>query len=137
MNSLHYSGHLNLYQFIYQSLRLLKYLNYYITSSRHVVASKPDKSMEIKGKINGDVCYFLTQTPITLNIIDVVSILCYVDNRDYYLKDAATTAYSQVCAPYHTWAVRTAVYAGMYALPTRDQLLQKLGETGESLTMLP
>ncbi|KAK4765187.1 hypothetical protein SAY86_026277 [Trapa natans] len=49
---------------------------------------------------------------------------------DYSLKNAATTAYSQVCAPYHTWAVRTAVYAGMYTLPSRDQLLLKLGETG-------
>lgn len=49
---------------------------------------------------------------------------------DISLKDVATTAYGQVCAPYHTWAVRTAVYAGMYTLPTRDQLLIKLNETG-------
>ncbi|THG19989.1 hypothetical protein TEA_001817 [Camellia sinensis var. sinensis] len=47
------------------------------------------------------------------------------------LKDAASTAYAQVCAPYHTWAVRTAVSAGMYALPTREQLLLNLNETGE------
>lgn len=40
-------------------------------------------------------------------------------------------AYAKVCAPYHTWAVRTAVSAGMCALPTRDQLLIKLNETGQ------
>lgn len=50
---------------------------------------------------------------------------------DYYLKGAATTAYGQVCAPYHSWAVRTAVAAGMYALPTREQLLLKLNETSK------
>lgn len=49
---------------------------------------------------------------------------------DCSLREAASTAYTQVCAPYHTWAVRTAVYAGMYALPTREQLLLKLNETG-------
>jgi hypothetical protein len=42
----------------------------------------------------------------------------------------ASTAYAEVCAPYHTWAVRTAVYAGMYTLPTREQLFLKLNETG-------
>ena len=49
----------------------------------------------------------------------------------FSLKEAASTAYAQVCAPYHTWAVRTAVSAGMCALPTREQLLLKLNETGE------
>ncbi|EOA17341.1 hypothetical protein CARUB_v10005624mg [Capsella rubella] len=52
---------------------------------------------------------------------------------DYSLKDAATTAYTEVCAPFHTWAVRTAVYAGMYTLPTRDQLLLRLNETDQSV----
>ncbi|KAA3483869.1 ACD11-like protein-like [Gossypium australe] len=56
----------------------------------------------------------------------------FLSTDDYYLKDAASTAYSQVCAPYHTWAVRTAVSAGMYTLPTREELLQKLNETGRS-----
>lgn len=42
-------------------------------------------------------------------------------------------AYTKVCAPYHSWAVRTAVSAGMYSLPTREQLLVKLNETGELL----
>ncbi|KAF8040237.1 hypothetical protein BT93_B2468 [Corymbia citriodora subsp. variegata] len=52
----------------------------------------------------------------------------FLSSQDNSLKEAATTAYSQVCAPYHSWAVRTAVYAGMYALPSRDQLLLKLNE---------
>ncbi|ESQ53213.1 hypothetical protein EUTSA_v10026153mg [Eutrema salsugineum] len=52
---------------------------------------------------------------------------------EYSLKDAATTAYTEVCAPFHTWAVRTAVYAGMYTLPTRDQLLLRLNETDQSV----
>ncbi|EPS67870.1 hypothetical protein M569_06901, partial [Genlisea aurea] len=56
----------------------------------------------------------------------------FLSSDDCYLKDAASTAYAKTCAPYHTWAVRTAVYAGMYALPTRDQLLLKLKETNES-----
>ncbi|XP_020517658.1 ACD11 homolog protein isoform X2 [Amborella trichopoda] len=45
------------------------------------------------------------------------------------LKEPASTAYTQVCAPYHSWAIRKAVSAGMYALPTREQLLNKLNET--------
>ncbi|XP_050223588.1 ACD11 homolog protein [Mercurialis annua] len=56
----------------------------------------------------------------------------FLSTHDYSLKDAATSAYSQVCAPFHTWAVRTAVYAGMYTLPTRDQLLMRLNETDQS-----
>ncbi|XP_047313671.1 ACD11 homolog protein-like [Impatiens glandulifera] len=47
------------------------------------------------------------------------------------LKDAASTAYADVCAPYHTWVVRTAAYAGMCALPTREQLLLNLNVTDE------
>ncbi|XVF03413.1 hypothetical protein REPUB_Repub04eG0259300 [Reevesia pubescens] len=53
----------------------------------------------------------------------------FLSSEDCSLKDAASTAYAQVCAPYHTWAVRTAVSAGMYTLPTREQLLLKLNET--------
>ncbi|XP_028768228.1 ACD11 homolog protein-like [Neltuma alba] len=51
---------------------------------------------------------------------------------DSSLKEAASTAYAQVCAPYHSWTVRAAVAAGMYALPTRDQLLVRLSETNQS-----
>ncbi|KAK9903805.1 hypothetical protein M0R45_000915 [Rubus argutus] len=56
----------------------------------------------------------------------------FLSTDDYSLKVAASTAYAQVCAPYHTWAVRTAVAAGMYALPSRDQLLMNLKETHQS-----
>ncbi|EOX96970.1 Glycolipid transfer protein (GLTP) family protein [Theobroma cacao] len=44
------------------------------------------------------------------------------------LKDPASRAYAQVFAPHHGWAIRKAVAAGMYALPTRAQLLKKLNE---------
>ncbi|GLT34471.1 hypothetical protein SLA2020_089810 [Shorea laevis] len=56
----------------------------------------------------------------------------FLSNDEHSLKDAASTAYAQVCAPYHSWAVRTAVYAGMCTLPTRDQLLLRLNETDHS-----
>ncbi|XP_019054216.1 PREDICTED: accelerated cell death 11-like [Nelumbo nucifera] len=45
------------------------------------------------------------------------------------LREAASTAYPQVFAQYHTWAIRTAVGAGLYTLPTREQLVVKLNET--------
>ncbi|KAH9747812.1 Accelerated cell death 11 [Citrus sinensis] len=48
------------------------------------------------------------------------------------LKDPASKAYTQVFAPHHGWAIRKAVAAGMYALPTRAQLLRKLNEDGYS-----
>ncbi|XP_057971334.1 accelerated cell death 11 [Malania oleifera] len=44
------------------------------------------------------------------------------------LKDPASKAYAQVFAPHHGWAIRKAVAAGMYALPTKSQLLKKLNE---------
>jgi hypothetical protein len=47
------------------------------------------------------------------------------------LYDAATIAYGQVCAPFHSWAIRKAVGAGMYTLPTREQLVVRLNETGK------
>ncbi|KAH7568499.1 hypothetical protein JRO89_XS06G0007600 [Xanthoceras sorbifolium] len=53
------------------------------------------------------------------------------------LKDAASKAYAQVLAPHHGWAIRKAVAAGMYALPTRAQLLSKLNEDGECYLMYP
>ncbi|KAK9140482.1 hypothetical protein Scep_010163 [Stephania cephalantha] len=44
------------------------------------------------------------------------------------LRDPASMAYSHVFAPHHGWAIRKAVAAGMYVLPTRAQLLKKLNE---------
>ncbi|KAE8678360.1 ACD11-like protein [Hibiscus syriacus] len=61
------------------------------------------------------------------------SLVFFVPNCSCYsLRDAASTAYAQVCAPYHTWTVRTAVSAGMYTLPTREELLIKLNETDDT-----
>ncbi|XP_010265162.1 PREDICTED: ACD11 homolog protein [Nelumbo nucifera] len=67
--------------------------------------------------------------------LDLIRVLFqnFLSTNDYSLKEAASTAYAQVCAPYHTWAVRTAVGAGMYALPTREQLIVKLKETDHSV----
>lgn len=48
------------------------------------------------------------------------------------LKNPASVAYARVFAPHHGWAIRKAVAAGMYALPTKSQLLKKLNEDGES-----
>ncbi|KAK9128226.1 hypothetical protein Syun_017023 [Stephania yunnanensis] len=48
--------------------------------------------------------------------------------KDCSLREVASTAYAQVRAPFHSWAVRTSAYAGMYVLPTREELLQKLNE---------
>nr|KAJ0191639.1 hypothetical protein LSAT_V11C800437130 [Lactuca sativa] len=45
-------------------------------------------------------------------------------------QDATSSAYQQVCAPYHSWAIRTAFSAGICALPSREQLLLNLNETG-------
>jgi hypothetical protein len=52
------------------------------------------------------------------------------------LYDAATTAYGQVCAPFHSWAIRKAVGAGMYTLPSREQLIERLNETGKQIRKL-
>ncbi|KAF5736373.1 Glycolipid transfer domain-containing protein 1 [Tripterygium wilfordii] len=48
------------------------------------------------------------------------------------LKDPASTAYAQVFAPHHGWVIRKAVAAGMYALPTRAQLMKELNEDEDS-----
>ncbi|KAL8268889.1 hypothetical protein R6Q59_002687 [Mikania micrantha] len=56
----------------------------------------------------------------------------FLSPENLSLKTAATTAYQQVCAPYHTWAVRTAASAGMCTLPSREQLLSNLNETDKS-----
>ncbi|KAF2317879.1 hypothetical protein GH714_041199 [Hevea brasiliensis] len=46
------------------------------------------------------------------------------------LRDPGSKAYAQVFAPHHGWAIRKAVDAGMYTLPTKAQLLNKLNEDG-------
>lgn len=44
------------------------------------------------------------------------------------LRDAASAAYTKVFAPHHGWAIRKAVSAGLFALPSKSQLLKKLNE---------
>ncbi|KAB1200985.1 hypothetical protein CJ030_MR0G005443 [Morella rubra] len=44
------------------------------------------------------------------------------------LRDPATKAYTQVFASFHGMAVKKAVAAGLYAMPTRAQMLKKLNE---------
>ncbi|CAA2960112.1 ACD11 homolog protein-like [Olea europaea var. sylvestris] len=56
----------------------------------------------------------------------------FLSSDDCSLKEAASAAYAKTCAPYHAWAIRTAVSAGMFALPTREQLLLRLNESDES-----
>ncbi|PKA61987.1 hypothetical protein AXF42_Ash019193 [Apostasia shenzhenica] len=48
------------------------------------------------------------------------------------LKDPASVAYAKVFAPHHGWAIRKAVAAGMYVLPSKSQLLKKLNVDEES-----
>ncbi|KAJ0974910.1 hypothetical protein J5N97_016875 [Dioscorea zingiberensis] len=57
----------------------------------------------------------------------------FLSSDDNSLREAASNAYAQTCAPYHPWAVRKAVGAGMYALPTREQLILNLNETDDSI----
>nr|DAD35328.1 TPA_asm: hypothetical protein HUJ06_005968 [Nelumbo nucifera] len=56
----------------------------------------------------------------------------FLATNECSLREAASTAYPQVFAQYHTWAIRTAVGAGLYTLPTREQLVVKLNETNHS-----
>lgn len=58
---------------------------------------------------------------------------CISSFRGNSLKDPASKAYEQALAPYHGWAIRKAVSAGMYVLPTKEQLLKKLNEDGKSI----
>ncbi|KAL8109484.1 hypothetical protein AgCh_025543 [Apium graveolens] len=44
------------------------------------------------------------------------------------LKSPASTTYAHMFAPHHNWAIGKVVVAGMYALPTKAQLLTKLNE---------
>ncbi|KAL2509609.1 ACD11-like protein [Forsythia ovata] len=81
-----------------------------------------------------------TQGSLTRNLrrvrqgLDLIRALFenFLSSEDFSLKEAASAAYTKTCAPYHAWAIRTAVSAGMYALPTREQLLLRLNETDES-----
>ncbi|XP_031255966.1 accelerated cell death 11-like [Pistacia vera] len=62
--------------------------------------------------------------------LDVVRVLFeqIIATEGDSIKDPVSKAYAQVLAPHHGWAIRKAVAAGMYALPTKEQLLKKLNE---------
>ncbi|KAJ3707178.1 hypothetical protein LUZ61_010883 [Rhynchospora tenuis] len=46
------------------------------------------------------------------------------------LRDAATVAYAKVFEAHHGWAIKKAVAAGVYALPSKSKLLKMLNEDG-------
>ncbi|ONK75276.1 uncharacterized protein A4U43_C03F15180 [Asparagus officinalis] len=49
----------------------------------------------------------------------------FLSSSDCSLRDAASTAYTQVCAPYHTWTIRKAVQCeGCTLLPTRATVIE-------------
>lgn len=65
------------------------------------------------------------------SMMNIVNELSFCTSfRGNSLKDPASKAYEQALAPYHGWAIRKAVSAGMYVLPTKEQLLKKLNEDG-------
>jgi len=57
---------------------------------------------------------------------------CIFYGRGNSLRDPASKAYEQALAPYHGWAIKKAVSAGMYLIPTKEQLLNKLNEDSKS-----
>ncbi|KAG6744844.1 hypothetical protein POTOM_051484 [Populus tomentosa] len=83
------------------------------------------------------VCYGTSKNvsatfPVGTNVGDYTSLIL-AEPRGDSLKGPASKAYEQVFAPHHGWALRKAVAAGMYALPTKAQLLNNLNEDGECL----
>ncbi|XP_018825317.2 ACD11 homolog protein isoform X1 [Juglans regia] len=83
-------------------------------------------------KIQGSLSRNLRRVRQGLDLVRALFEQFLTTDQDCYLKEAASRAYRQVCAPYHSWTVRTAVVAGMCVLPTRNQLLLKLNETEQS-----
>ncbi|GAQ85540.1 Sphingosine Transfer Protein ACD11 homolog [Klebsormidium nitens] len=49
-------------------------------------------------------------------------------NYGVSLKEAASKAYEQALAPHHSWAIRQAVRASLYTLPSREKFLARVGE---------
>ncbi|CAH9141199.1 unnamed protein product [Cuscuta epithymum] len=70
--------------------------------------------------------------------IDMVKVLFdqIMASGENSLKGPASTAYAQVFAPHHGRVIKLAVAAGMYALPTKDELLKKLNEDDEESAMI-
>ncbi|GAX75706.1 hypothetical protein CEUSTIGMA_g3149.t1 [Chlamydomonas eustigma] len=55
-----------------------------------------------------------------------------LEDANISIKDAASFAYQQALSPIHPYVVRTAVWAGMYVLPSRQVFMTSIGETEES-----
>ncbi|GFR42075.1 hypothetical protein Agub_g2896 [Astrephomene gubernaculifera] len=55
-----------------------------------------------------------------------------LDNPTMQLKDALWAAYQGSLHPIHTYMVRTAVWAGLVTMPTRETFMRSIGETEES-----
>ena len=56
-----------------------------------------------------------------------------VKEKSCPLRTACNDAYSEVLASMHSYLVRSAVRASMYMLPTREQFLASIKETGGDL----
>lgn len=108
------------YGFCFLSVYLYILLNFkYFNKDRNLTESRISFPLLLKTvfKFIEDILTHLLQT--------------FVLYRSNSLKDPASKAYAQVFSPHHGWAIRKAVAAGMYALPTKAQLLSKLNEDGE------
>ena len=55
-----------------------------------------------------------------------------IHDSEVALRVAVSQAYDLTLGPIHYWAVRTAVKAGLYSLPTRECFFQAIGETVDS-----
>ncbi|GLI59613.1 hypothetical protein VaNZ11_001545 [Volvox africanus] len=55
-----------------------------------------------------------------------------LENPSMQLKDALWNAYQGSLGPIHTYMVRTAVWAGLVTMPTRETFMRSIGETEES-----
>ncbi|EFJ48912.1 hypothetical protein VOLCADRAFT_90666 [Volvox carteri f. nagariensis] len=55
-----------------------------------------------------------------------------MENPGMQLKDALWNAYQGSLSPIHTYMVRTAVWAGLVTMPTRETFMRSIGETEES-----
>jgi hypothetical protein len=74
------------------------------------------------------------------NLHRLNAVLCFMrlllskllEDVNISIKDAASFAYDQALSPIHPYVVRTAVWAGMYVLPSRQVFMTSIGETEES-----
>lgn len=69
-----------------------------------------------------------------MSALDFVTILLekLVDNPTVTVGAATSAAYDATLAEIHTMIVRTAIRAGLWALPSRDAFISSIGETEET-----